>query len=136
MIYGDIVKNNFIQLTMTWEKGESGNPKGRPKGSGHLYTAVRNKILEAYLKYSDAQMHVDMMQLTPQERLQVHFTHMALVLPKDEQAAMGNNIRKFIIEEVRGVEPPNEEINSRLLGGIGKNGNGSNGDSGTDDTDD
>ena len=65
---------------MTWEKGQSGNPNGRPRGSRNKFTHLRDEFLlafeevggrEALVKWAESnpdQFYRLVVQLLPKER--------------------------------------------------------------------
>jgi hypothetical protein len=54
---------------MTWQKGESGNLKGRPKGVSNKITADLRAFIESFIRNNVATLQEDFDKLSTKERL-------------------------------------------------------------------
>jgi hypothetical protein len=74
------VKNN----DMGFEKGKSGNPNGRKKGSQNKSTAELRGIIQEIISanFSNSKIARDLKELTPKYRLEFYLKLMEFLLPK------------------------------------------------------
>jgi len=73
-----------------FEKGQSGNPAGRPKGSKNLTSReVKRLILRVLEKnFSGRKIAVDLQQLSARERLNVFVKLAQLILPREQDVKL------------------------------------------------
>jgi hypothetical protein len=87
---------------MPFQKGHSGNPNGKPKGSANKTTIELRETFQKILKKNIRQIQSDLQQLEPKDRLRIILQMSEFIIPKLQrtQLAGGENIHSeenFII---------------------------------------
>lgn len=83
---------------MAYQKGESGNPQGRKRGSRNKVTKTLKDYITKLIDDNREQIEKDLKELTPKERLQVIVGLLPYVVPKMHS-----------VEEVLNVENDREK---------------------------
>lgn len=76
-----------------FEKGQSGNPNGRPKGSLNRATAISREWLNMILDKNRRQIEKDLKALDPKDRLAILEKFMSYTIPK--MSSMSLNFEKL-----------------------------------------
>ncbi len=71
-----------------WKKGESGNPKGRPKGARDKFTDLKNSFLTVYQELGGDEYLKEFAKENPRDFVKL----LGSMLPKDVQTEIKNNI--------------------------------------------
>jgi len=88
---------------MTWEKGQSGNPNGRPRGSKNKFTHLRDEFLTAFDEIGGRKALVKWAQSNPD----IFYKLVVQMLPKERTVDMTTRtatLEDFLIEINRGSE--------------------------------
>ena len=96
---------------MAFEKGTSGNPHGREKGSTNKATAAMKERIEQVLSDLDTTLTADLKALKPEQRVELWAKLQEFIRPKLSRTALvgdaDNPARGVVRIEVRGtVRPP------------------------------
>lgn len=67
---------------MAFEKGQSGNPGGRPKGSGNKVTSKLRETITAFLDENFEKVKQDFDKLKPGERIRMYIELLQFGVPK------------------------------------------------------
>jgi len=98
---------------MPFQKGESGNPAGRIKGSNYKMSAEHRDFLRELLRKNKEKFERQLEELTGRDFIQIYTALMQYVLPKpataelkevpqlEEFIAMTPEERQVVIEEIR-----------------------------------
>lgn len=75
---------------MTYKKGQSGNPNGRPKGSKNKQTAAIRDRVSSFLEANFYSIEQDIKKLTPKERIDVLIKMLEYAVPKLQRSEVTN----------------------------------------------
>jgi hypothetical protein len=67
---------------MAFEKGQSGNPGGRPKGAGNKVTAKLRETISGFLDEQFDKVKEDFAKLKPAERIRLYIELLQYGVPK------------------------------------------------------
>lgn len=73
---------------MAFEKGQSGNPGGRPKGSGNKVTSKLRETITAFLDENFQKVKQDFDKLKPGERIRMYIELLQFGVPKLQSVHM------------------------------------------------
>lgn len=79
---------------MTWNKGESGNIKGRPKGAKNKVGVKVAENVARMLQNIEEQVIEDLRQLEPNERVKAYTSLLPFVVPKQTNITAEAKIQK------------------------------------------
>jgi hypothetical protein len=98
---------------MPFQKGQSGNPAGKAKGSKYKMSAEHRDFLRDLLRKNKKKLAIELKELEGREFVQMYVTLMQYVLPKpataevkevpelEEFIAMTPEERQVVMEEIR-----------------------------------
>jgi hypothetical protein len=93
------VNNNKIQY-MAFEKGQSGNPGGRPKGSGNRVTSKLRETITAFLDEKFEKVKEDFDKLKPGERIRMYIELLQFGVPKLQSVHMETDFDNLTDEQL------------------------------------
>jgi uncharacterized protein DUF5681 len=73
---------------MAFEKGQSGNPDGRPKGSGNKVTSKLRETISGFLDEQFVKVKEDFTKLKPGERVRLYIELLQYGVPKLQSVHM------------------------------------------------
>lgn len=85
---------------MPFEKGNSGNPGGRPKGTGNKLTMQLRETISNFLEKNFESVVKDFESLTPRERLKFYCDLLQYGLPKLQAVQMQTDFEKLSDEQL------------------------------------
>lgn len=86
-----------------FQKGQSGNPAGRPKGRRNKTTeGLRNKVIDL-IDDNYEQIKIDLAQLQPKERIRFWVDLLRYILPEQVETSVNQEIT-FTQEEIERIE--------------------------------
>ena len=95
---------------MAFEKGKSGNPRGREKGSLNKATAAMRERIEQVLDGLDVTLTADLKALKPEQRVELWAELQEFVCPKLSRTALTGDeddpLRGVVTIELRGAYRP------------------------------
>lgn len=94
---------------MPFEKGQSGNPAGRPKGSGNVNTERLRSIVADLLEDNGEQVVKDIAKLEPRDRVRAWTALLEYALPKLQRSELNFNLDNLTDGQV-------DELLQRALG--------------------
>jgi hypothetical protein len=90
---------------MTFEKGKSGNPNGRPKGSVSKFTTLKDSFVEAFKDTGSAQGLIAWINSDP-ENQKIFYQLISKMLPREVSATVTINIEKYAFLPGRSIPDP------------------------------
>ena len=85
---------------MPFEKGNSGNPDGRPKGTNNKLTKQLRETINDFLETNFESVIQDFEKLTPKERLKFYCELLQYGLPKLQAVQMETEFEKLSDEQL------------------------------------
>jgi len=85
---------------MPFEKGNSGNPDGRPKGTNNKLTTQLRETITDFLETNFESVIQDFEKLTPKERLKFYCELLQYGLPKLQAVQMETDFEKLSDEQL------------------------------------
>jgi len=85
---------------MPFEKGNSGNPDGRPKGTNNKLTKQLRETINDFLETNFESVIQDFEKLTPKERLKFYCELLQYGLPKLQAVQMENDFENLSDEQL------------------------------------
>ena len=89
---------------MPFEKGQSGNENGRPKGSSNKSTAKVRKAYTKLLEDNLEQLKNDFKELEPKDRIKLFLDLSKYVIPQLKQTEFTGEIEQTITKELTAEE--------------------------------
>lgn len=104
---------------MPFQKGQSGNPAGRKKGTSNKTTQEWRSMIESilYNNFSTKKIADDLFQLSPKHRLEIFFKLLDFVLIKPNSNIIENeesNVHSNLMGKIY------EEMNRKIEGNVSK----------------
>lgn len=99
---------------MSFEKGKSGNPEGRPKGAANKETKTLRERLNSLLDANFEQLQDDLKSLTAKERIEAYTKLLEYCLPRlgkteiDQKKINSPDVRVYIPHNYRTDVPEHE----------------------------
>jgi hypothetical protein len=85
---------------MAFEKGISGNPNGRPKGSQNRATGQLRTFITDFLEQRFEQVVNDFEQLEPKDRIKIYTDLLQYGLPKLQSVSTGIDLENMSDEQL------------------------------------
>lgn len=85
---------------MPFEKGNSGNPDGRPKGTNNKLSKQLRETINGFLETKFESVIEDFEKLTPKERLKFYCELLQYGLPKLQAVQMENDFENLSDEQL------------------------------------
>lgn len=99
---------------MAFEKGQSGNPGGRPKGSGNKVKTQLRETITAFLDENFEKVKDDFSKLKPGERIRMYLELLQYGVPKLQSVQIETEFDNLTDEQL-------QEIVDRLTAKITRN---------------